>query len=117
MKEEDTFWNQDLSETAAVDNKLSRKMDGLNDDFARLMAMQNKLLNEVDEMAKNHRVKAKQIKKKKRKNQKMNQQKAKMKKGCFIPFEIAFYDEKYYQNDESVIRWKDQSIDDLNDCA
>merc|ERR1712129_295442 len=101
----DTFWNQDLSrkDKPKLDSRIKAKMDGLNDDFARLMAMQNKLLIEVDKKQKKQRPKKKKIKK-------MIQQKAQIKKGCFIPFEIAFYNENYYKN-ESVITWKEAIVD------
>ena len=113
-----SFWNKNLNEIDDDDDekydemgsKLKTKMDGLNDDFSRLMAMQSKLLNEVEKQQSKTRNKSKQ----KRKSQKqVIQKKSVVKKGSFVPFEIVFYNEGYYQNDsdDKVIRFKDEEIE------
>merc|ERR1712228_257768 len=111
FEENESFWNKDLNENDddTKENKLKIKMNGLNDDFSRLMAMQSKLLNEVEKQQSSQQKKSKKIKKSKTQIHK----KSVVKKGCFVPFEISFYNEGYYKNDD-VIKWKDKEID-LND--
>eukprot|EP01083_Nonionella_stella_P169381 574276_1 len=115
----DSFWNTNLNSATAkpeqMDSEMQHKLNGLNDDFSRLMQMQNQLLNEVDKQSK---ASGKKKKKKKAANVNDCNQKAEAKKGSFIPFEITFYDETYYKNEKSkavegsggTIQWKDKQI-------
>lgn len=109
----DSFWNNDLNHNERTMNtEITTKMVELNDDFSRLMAMQQKLLNDMDSK------RTKKQKYKKAPKQTPKQQKASSKKGCFIPFEIAFNDEEYYKNNKNIkndtnkiIQWKNTEID------
>eukprot|EP01083_Nonionella_stella_P318454 1164118_1 len=69
----DSFWNTNLNSATAkpeqMDSEMQHKLNGLNDDFSRLMQMQNQLLNEVDKQSKasgKKKKKKKQVKKNKK---------------------------------------------------
>ena len=126
-EDKESFWNHDLNQNEKVinklhetmDNKITTKMNELNDDFSRLMAMQQKLLNDMDSKGKekknNNNNKGATKKHKNTKSSK--QQKASLKNGCFVPFEIAFNDEQYYKNkmkqdtNNKIIKWNNKEID------
>ena len=108
----ESFWNNALNHNK--NGSIETKMNGLNDDFARLMAMQQKLLNEV-EIKKEKKTKKKN-KLKINNNFKNNKKQSEIKKGCFVPFEIEFNDEGYFKNGKNyknnkILKWKNKEID------
>ena len=64
-----------------------------------------------------HKHKHKHQHKHKHKNKSSKQHKATSKKGCFIPFEIAFNDEGFYKNKNindkhnEIIKWNNKDVD------
>lgn len=126
-----SFWNHNLTQNA-VDSEImdssheekqqeiKSKLDGLNDDFARLMAMQQSLLKQVDHQK--QKIQHQQSRKPKAQiatpkvSKSMTSQKRKAVKGGFVPFELVFQDEMYYEQmkpkeDEKVIVVNDRKID------
>lgn len=121
MNNADSFWNRNLSDAVTVDavdekeQEIKSKLDGLNDDFSRLMAMQSRLMKQVDDQSLQQRQSQKskppqKVQSKVRNDGRFREgiRKRTASKGQFVPFELVFEDEMYY---EKAITWNDRNVD------
>eukprot|EP00485_Elphidium_margaritaceum_P022528 CAMPEP_0202711164 /NCGR_PEP_ID=MMETSP1385-20130828/23021_1 /ASSEMBLY_ACC=CAM_ASM_000861 /TAXON_ID=933848 /ORGANISM="Elphidium margaritaceum" /LENGTH=438 /DNA_ID=CAMNT_0049370839 /DNA_START=18 /DNA_END=1334 /DNA_ORIENTATION=- len=121
----DAFAKSPSSTPSNGSNVMQEKLNGLNDDFARLMAMQQQLVSEVDRQQHSEHTRQLHLKtlKKEQKQQQQKQQQQQQKQcqkqqkrvqvykksgNVFVPFEIVFVDDTFSVAKHSAVKMQNK---------